>query len=112
LRDFSGNQLPGLPKQFGYLGLTYNSERGLSGTIEAIYSGDLYANNANSARVSSYTIANLRLAYEFTKTGGCIGPTLASTICRTKTTTAIFESMRLVAGISSQRHQEIFTPES
>ena len=67
MRDFSGNQLPGLPKQFGYLGLTYNSERGLSGTIEAIYSGDLYANNANSVRVSSYTIANLRLAYEFTK---------------------------------------------
>jgi iron complex outermembrane receptor protein len=65
--DFSGNQLPGLPKQFGYLGLTYNSERGFSGTIEAIYSGELYANNANSARVSSYTVANLRLAYEFTK---------------------------------------------
>ena len=64
--DFSGNQLPGLPKQFGYLGLTYKSERGLSGTIETIYSGDLYANNANSANVSSYTVANLRLAWEFT----------------------------------------------
>lgn len=65
--DFSGNQLPGLPKQFGYLGLTYNSEGGFSGTIETIYSGDLYANNANSAEVSSYTTANIRLAYEFTR---------------------------------------------
>ena len=33
--------------------------------MEGFYSGDLYANNANSARVSSYTVANLRVAYEF-----------------------------------------------
>ncbi len=64
--DFSGNQLPGLPRQFGYLGLTYNSDNGFSGTIETVYSGDLYANNANSAEVSSYSVANLRLAQEFT----------------------------------------------
>lgn len=65
--DFSGNQLPGLPKQFGYLGLTYNSQKGLSGTIEAVYSGDLYANNANIAKVPGYTVGNMRLAYEFTR---------------------------------------------
>ena len=64
--DFSGNQLPGLPKQFGYLGLTYNTESGFSGTIETVYSGNLYANNANSAQVSSSSVANLRLAREFT----------------------------------------------
>ena len=29
------------------------------------FSGSLYANNANSAEVSSYTVANLRFAYEF-----------------------------------------------
>jgi len=63
--DFSGNQLPGLPRQFGYLGFSYNTESGVSGTFETIYSGDLYANNANSANVSSYTIANLRLGYDF-----------------------------------------------
>lgn len=63
--DFSGNQLPGLPQQFGYLGLTYDSGGGFSGTIEAVYSGDLYANNANSTQVSSYTVANLRIGYEF-----------------------------------------------
>ena len=58
--------LPGLPEQFGYLGLTYNSDGGFSGTIEAVYSGDLFANNANTAEVSGYTVANLRLAKEFT----------------------------------------------
>jgi iron complex outermembrane receptor protein len=64
--DFSGNQLPGLPKQFGYLGLTYDSDNGFSGTIEAIYSGALYANNANTAKVPDYAATNLRLAREFT----------------------------------------------
>jgi iron complex outermembrane receptor protein len=63
--DFSGNQLPGLPQQFGYLGLTYASAGAFSGTFEVVYSGDLYANNANSTQVSSYTIANLRVGYEF-----------------------------------------------
>ncbi len=63
--DFSGNQLPGLPERFGYLGLTFDSPGGLSATFETIYSGDLFANNANSAEVSSYTIANLRLSQQF-----------------------------------------------
>ncbi len=64
--DFGGNELPGLPEQFGYLGLTYNSDGGFTGTIEAVYSGELYANNANTASVPAYTVANLRLAKEFT----------------------------------------------
>ena len=58
--DYSGNQLPGLPKQFGYLGFNYASDNGFSGVLEAVYAGDLYANNANSAEVPSYTVANLR----------------------------------------------------
>ena len=58
--DFSGNQLPGLPKQFGYLGFSYSGANGFSGLLEAVYSGDLYANNANLVNVSSYNVANLR----------------------------------------------------
>jgi len=72
--DFSGNQLPGLPRQFGYLGLSYNTDSGFSGTFETIYSGDLYANNANSTNVSSYTIANLRLGYDFQNGNWMIRP--------------------------------------
>lgn len=63
--DFGGNRLPGLPSQYGYLGITYETDGGLSGTLETIYSGDLYANNANSAQVSEYFVTNLRLGYEF-----------------------------------------------
>lgn len=64
--DFSGNQMPGLPEHFAYLGFSYRAESGFSGTFETVYSGDLVANNANTANVSSYVVANLRLAYEFT----------------------------------------------
>jgi len=63
--NFGGKRLPGLPEHFAYLGLSYASEGGFTGTLEALYSGSLYANNANSAEVSSYTVANLRFAYEF-----------------------------------------------
>jgi len=62
--DYSGNQLPGLPEQFGYLGLTYAADNGFSGLLEAVYSGDLYANNANSVKVPSYTVANLRFSID------------------------------------------------
>jgi len=62
--DFSGNQLPGLPKQFGYLGFNYAADNGFSSVFEFVYSGDLYANNANSVKVSSYTTANLRFNFE------------------------------------------------
>jgi iron complex outermembrane receptor protein len=63
--DFSGNSLPGLPQRFGYLGLNYASEKGLSGLLEVVYSGNLYANNANSVEVPSYTVTNLRFNVDF-----------------------------------------------
>ena len=72
--DFSGNQLPGLPEHFGYVGLSYASDGGFTTTFETIYSGSLYANNANTAEVSSYTVANLRLAYEFENGNWLIRP--------------------------------------
>ena len=62
--DFSGNQLPGLPDQFGYIGFTYATDNGFSGILEMRYSGDLYANNANTVEVSSYTVANLRFSID------------------------------------------------
>lgn len=62
--DFSGNSLPGLPERFAYLGIDYASDNGFSGLLEVVYSGDLYANNANSVEVSSYTVSNLRLSFD------------------------------------------------
>lgn len=63
--DFSGRLLPGLPEHFGYLGLNYRGADGLAATLEAIYSGKLYADNANSAEVDAYTVTNLRVYREF-----------------------------------------------
>jgi len=63
--DFSGKQLPGLPKQFGYFGINYATGNGFSGVLETRYSGDLYANNANSAKVPSYFVTNLRFNIDY-----------------------------------------------
>ncbi len=63
--DFSGSHLPGLPELFGYLGLKYQSENGFQATFETSYSGDLFANNANSIKVPSYVVSGLRASYQF-----------------------------------------------
>ena len=63
--DFSGSNLPGLPEFFGYLGLKYQSENGFLATFETSYSGDLFANNANTVKVPSYVVSGLRASYQF-----------------------------------------------
>lgn len=61
---FDGKQLPGLPRHFGYAGLTYATEGGFYARLEARYSGELYADNANTVEVDRYTVANLRVSHE------------------------------------------------
>ncbi len=63
--DFSGNHLPGLPEQFGYVALRYQNERGINAVFESSYSGELFANNANSVEVASYLVSGFRVSYEF-----------------------------------------------
>lgn len=65
--DFSGNVLPGLPEQFGYLGLRYQTDRGLRVVWDNSYSGSLYANNANDVSVPSYLVSSLRVSHEFAR---------------------------------------------
>lgn len=65
--DFAGNQLPGLPEQFGYLAFRYQNENGLYAVFETNYSGDLYANNANTVNVPSFVVSGLRVSYEFAR---------------------------------------------
>jgi len=62
--DFSGNDLPGLPSQFGYLGLRYQTENGLNLVWDNSYSGSLFANNDNSVEVDSFVVSSLRASYE------------------------------------------------
>lgn len=63
--DFSGRQLPGLPERFGYLGLSYKTEGGLYALFETIYSGELYATNANDVTVDAYAVSNFRVSRAF-----------------------------------------------
>lgn len=74
--DFSGKRLPGQPEHFAYAGLSYRMDPGLAATFETIYSGELYANNANSVQVNSYVVANFRLSYEFVNGNWLLRPYL------------------------------------
>jgi iron complex outermembrane receptor protein len=74
--DFSGNRLPGHPQHFAYLGFNYRMEPGLSATLEAVYSGELFANSANSVEVKSYLVSNFRISHEFVRGNWLLRPYL------------------------------------
>ncbi len=74
--DFSGNQLPGLPKHFGYFGIHYESAGKLTATLEFVYSGQLFANTANTVSVSGYAVSNFRMSYELTRGNWILRPYL------------------------------------
>lgn len=72
--DFSGKRLPGLPEHFAWFGINYATAGGFSATFETQFSGNLYANNANTVAVDSYTTSNVRLAYEWDRGKWMIRP--------------------------------------
>ena len=74
--DFSGNQLPGLPEHFGYFGFRYDSEKGLSATLESVFSGKLFANIANNVSVPGYAVSNFRISSEFARGSWTLRPYL------------------------------------
>jgi len=74
--DFSGNSLPGLPRHFGYIGLHYESGKGISATLESVYSGKLFANTANTVSVPGYAVSNFRVSHEFTRGNWTLRPYL------------------------------------
>ncbi|MGB5293291.1 MAG: TonB-dependent receptor [Lysobacterales bacterium] len=63
-RDFSGSHLPGVPEYFAFLGLNYENSNGFTATFETLYSGSLFANNANSVKVPDYVVSSLRATYD------------------------------------------------
>jgi iron complex outermembrane receptor protein len=63
--NVAGATLPGLPRHFGYAGVSYAGADGLLARLEAVYSGSLYADNANSTEVDSYVVTNFRASREF-----------------------------------------------
>ena len=75
-KDFSGSKLPGLPESFAYFGIRFENENGLNMNFNLNYSGDLFANNANTVKVQAYTVSNFRLSYNISKRNWKILPYL------------------------------------
>ncbi|MDH3446857.1 MAG: TonB-dependent receptor [Gammaproteobacteria bacterium] len=60
---FDGNRIPGIPRDLLRLGLSWFGDSGLYASWDAVYTGEIYADNANQVRVESYTVSNLRAGY-------------------------------------------------
>jgi iron complex outermembrane receptor protein len=71
--DVTGASLPGLPRHFGYAGLSYTGN-GLFARLESLYSGKLYADNANATEVDSYVVTNLRVSRELVSGSWLVRP--------------------------------------
>ena len=65
--DFSGNTTPGIPKQTLYASLNYTHPSGAFVELAWLHVGELYADNANEVKVERYSVADLRLGYEWEK---------------------------------------------
>jgi iron complex outermembrane recepter protein len=74
--DLAGARLPGLPRHFGYAGVSYRTDNGLFARLESIYSGSLYADSANTTEVDSYVVTNFRASREFQNGSWLIRPYL------------------------------------
>lgn len=62
--DFSGNRLPGIPEHFANLNLSYADPSGISLVWNTRIVGALEADDANTTRVSGYSVTDLRLRWE------------------------------------------------
>jgi iron complex outermembrane receptor protein len=62
--DFSGNTIPGTVEHLLFGEISYTHPSGWYGAFDVLYVGEQFANNANSVKVDSYTVANLRLGLE------------------------------------------------
>ena len=61
--DFSGNTIPGLPENQAYFEVAYNHPAGYYVIPEAIYVGEIQADDANSEKAGAYTVINLRTGF-------------------------------------------------
>jgi len=62
--DFAGNHLPGIPDHSVFAEIGYNHASGFYGVIDAQYVGELFANNANTETIDSYTLTSLRIGLD------------------------------------------------
>ena len=60
---FDGNQTPGIPEDLLHLDLSWFGDTGFYATWDTLYTGELFAENANQVRVESSSVSNLRLGH-------------------------------------------------
>ena len=63
--ELSGNRLPGIPLQTGYLSLDYMHASGLGVQLENRYVGDIFLDSENTVSEEAYFIGNLTLSYAY-----------------------------------------------
>jgi iron complex outermembrane receptor protein len=63
--DFRGNIIPGTAANQLYGEITWKDARGWFGSLDALYIGKQYANDANTATNDGYTLAGMRLGYRY-----------------------------------------------
>ncbi|MEM1324582.1 MAG: TonB-dependent receptor [Bacteroidota bacterium] len=63
--DFSGRELPGIPKHLASFLLTHQAKDGLLLRTQLRYLGDFFAEDANQVQIDDTWIADLSLAYPF-----------------------------------------------
>ena len=61
--SFDGNRIPGIPKSLFNADLTWFGDTGFYASWNARLTGNMMADNANTTRIDSYTVSNLRLGY-------------------------------------------------
>jgi iron complex outermembrane receptor protein len=62
--DFSGNELPGIPRQNAFLEAAWRLPGKGFAAIDAQFTGSRYAENANALSVAGYTLVNARVGVE------------------------------------------------
>ncbi len=65
--NYAGNRLPGIPKNFGVLRLTYQWKNGPLINYSKTYRSDLYADNNNATRVDSFYRDDINLSIPLNK---------------------------------------------
>ena len=60
---FDGNKTPGLPDHKLNLDFSWYGENGIYTSLNNVYVGELFADNANTDKVDSYVVSDLRVGY-------------------------------------------------
>lgn len=63
-RLFNGRQLPGIPRHFAALRLTYRPANGFFASFSSHYTGSMPANESNSVIVGDSMVSHLRIAWQ------------------------------------------------